>query len=421
MAPLCRQAILLADVDGDGALDLLEVGGPDTRLLHDDGGRFNPGATLPAAPRGAQETRAAAGDYDNDGRPDLFVSGPRSGRLLHQKADHTFEDVTAAVGLPADLHAGAASWVDVDHDGDLDLVTASPVRLLRNDSGQPTGARFTDVTRDAGLALPGPDDSASAAIVPTDYDNHRDVDLLILSGGGAPRLFRNKRDGTFENVASQAGLPAWTATAAAAADANKDGFIDFFFGRADGAGMFALSDGRGRFRLRDAPAVTRGASLAQFVDYDNDGLLDLLVVTPQGLRLLRNLGDGWSDETARAGLDAAGPPIRSLALGDVDRDRATDLIALREGREPELRRSTGGNPESRDRGLAACRASAIEARSAPGWRSAPAASTRCSRPRPPLRPSAPRICSSASAIEAPPTSSGCSGRPASCRRRSRRR
>src|SRR5262249_49725164 len=242
-----------------------------------------------------------------------------------------------APALPSGVHPAVATWVDADHDGDLDLVTAAPVRLFRNNGN----GTFTDITREAGLEVPDGDLSAPAAIVPTDFDNPRDVDLLMLSGGTLP-LFRNMRDGTFQDVAASVGLPQSGISAVAAADVNKDGFIDFYLGRANAAGTFALSDGRLHFTLRDAPSQTAGSTLAQFFDYDNDGLLDLLVATANGLHLLRNVGDGWSDETTHAGLDKVTGAIRSLALGDADHDGDIDIIATTD-RGTRALRNDGGN------------------------------------------------------------------------------
>jgi len=325
---------LLFDADGDNDLDLLTTGGAATTLWRNDRGRFTHTDAIPSAAE--PEGRASAGDFDNDGHADLFIAGRASSRLLHQRANGTFEDVTRASGIPATLHPGAASWVDVDHDGDVDLVTAGPIRLLRNNGN----GTFVDVTREAGLSAGAEEGSGPAIVVPTDYDNRRDVDLLIVSGGGAPRLFRNMRDGTFQDVAAAAGLPREPVSAVAAADINKDGFIDFFFARVSGAAVFALSDGREHFVTRDAPSVSASASVAQFVDYDNDGLLDLVAITANGLRLLRNVGDGWSDDSSRVTIGAG---IRSIALGDVDADGDTDVIAARSGADAHLWRNDGGN------------------------------------------------------------------------------
>ncbi|HTI38553.1 MAG TPA: CRTAC1 family protein, partial [Vicinamibacterales bacterium] len=107
--------------------------------------------------------------------------------------------------------------------------------------------------------------------------------------------------------------------------------------------VFALSDGRERFHLVDAPAATSDASLALFLDYDNDGLLDLLVATPRGPHVARNLGNAWSEETAAAAFDREGARIRSIALGDLDRDGDTDAVIVPDSGVLQLLRNDGGN------------------------------------------------------------------------------
>ena len=139
-------------------------------------------------------------------------------------------------------------------------------------------------------------------MVPTDFDNRRDIDLLLVRPSAPPALFRNMRDGTFKDVARDVGLAVeGAASMAAAGDVNKDGYLDFFHAGRD-AGQFAVSDGRGGYVVSAADRYTAGATAAQFVDYDNDGLLDLLAATPGGIRVLRNLGTRWLDVTARAGM-----------------------------------------------------------------------------------------------------------------------
>ena len=109
------------------------------------------------------------------------------------------------------------------------------------------------------------------------------------------------RDGTFKDVSGEVGLAVDGAVVmAAAGDVNKDGYVDSFIARAAAPGLLAISNGRGRFDVSAADAATTGARSAQFVDYDNDGLLDLVAATPDGLRLIRNLGTRWMDVTSRA-------------------------------------------------------------------------------------------------------------------------
>ena len=346
--------VALADVDDDGDLDLFDASAMQQRLFRNDGrgawADVTPGSGL-TAPGDAVPIGCVAGDYDNDGRTDLFVLRYGVSSLYHNDGAGRFTDVTSSAGIAGyPFLPGAAAFVDVDHDGDLDLVIAgladldatapraaeraltfpgefapAPLRLLRNNGN----GSFTDSTAEARLQIP----THAIAIVPTDFDNRRDIDLLVVNRGGPPLLFQNMRDGTFRDVAAASGLAAAVGaediTAVTAADVNKDDFPDFFFGRADG-GVFALSDGRGRFTSAPAPAGARAGLAAQFLDYDNDGLFDLLTWSNDGPRVFRNLGQRWSDVSAIAMPGPSRGPVpasaRGLALADVDGDGRTDLV-----------------------------------------------------------------------------------------------
>ena len=230
-----------------------------------------------------------------------------------------------------------AAWLDADHDGDLDLLiggVSAPARLLRN-NGKGT---FEDVTAAAALG----DAKAINAVVPTDYDNRRDIDLLLVRPSSPPALYRNMRDGTFKDVARDVGLAfEGPATMAAAGDINKDGFVDFFHAGRD-AGQFAVSDGRGGYVVSAADRYTAGATAAQFVDYDNDGLLDLVAATPGGIRVLRNLGARWLDVSSRAGMVRADLQPQALATADIDGDGDVDVL-FRTPTEIRILRNDGGN------------------------------------------------------------------------------
>lgn len=338
-------AALLFDADGDGDLDLFDTGAHGGRFLRNERGVFTndtarAGLALPSAPGWIG---AVAGDYDNDGRPDLFVLGARAHRLLHQTASGAFEDATAASGLPVPAGpAASAAFADLDHDGDVDLVIAGAALQVFQNNGNGT---FGDITGRTGLAGAG-----LQAIVASDFDSGRDIDL-VAAGAAGPMLFRNIRDGSFRSAAADAGLATGDGGltgALAAGDLNKDGQTDFFFGRSAAPGALALSDGQGRFRVTPAPDATRGATAAQLFDYDNDGLLDLLALAPS-VRLLRNVGSGrWTDVTGPAKLPggAGSPddaPFRALALGDLDADGDTDAVFRLAGGALRFYRNDGGN------------------------------------------------------------------------------
>ena len=328
-------SVTLADVDGDGRIDLLEAGSGGVRVLHNEGAKLSDGSKA-AGLSGLTALALVAGDYDGDGKVDLLGLEPFRPRLFRNDGKGGFTETTAAAGIEAlPFLSVSAAFVDVDHDGDLDLVLVgyatplaegsgpAPNRLLRN-NGDGT---FTDTT--AAAKLDTPPLRRGIAVVPTDFDERRDIDLLVVHQDGAPSLYKNVRDGSFKDVAAEVGLPSVGFRAVAAGDVNKDGFIDFFFGAESRVGVWALSDGRGRFVTQEGAPETAGARAAQIFDYDRDGLLDLVVATPSGLRLLRNLGSAWADVTSTAlAVAAGGPPSTDASLGvaDLDGDDAQDVV-----------------------------------------------------------------------------------------------
>jgi len=352
-------AATLFDYDNDGDLDLLRVNSEGLRLLRNDAGTFTDvtdqagalSARSPGPPVGA-----VAGDFDNDGKSDLFVIRYGALTLYHNDGGGKFSDVTSSNGIPAYAYLpSSAAFVDLDHDGDLDLFItgladlskaktggvfptdfpAAANLLLRNDGN----GKFTDITGTAKLNTSG----HAIAVVPTDFNNRRDMDLLIVNYDRSPELFSNQRDGTFRNVTKDVGLEVeGHYTCVTAGDINKDGYVDFFLGRVDAPGLFALSDGKEKFKTTPAPAGTENARSAQIFDYDNDGLLDCVIVTDKGVRVLRNIGNGWTDTSEKA-VAKEFSSARSLTVGDIDNDGDMDLVSLSSAGSLSLGRNEGGN------------------------------------------------------------------------------
>ena len=344
-APLAG-SVALIDLDDDADLDVVVVSRV-LRLLRNDGSRLEDVTATSGLDASVGGTGVIAADYNNDTRTDLFIVGRIGHRLYRQEETGRFTDVTTDAGLASlPPMARAAAFLDIDHDGDLDLFVGGLIETEPSDplpgwdliaSGQPVASRvmrnngdetFTDITADTEIDTAG----GIIAVGPTDFDNRRDIDVLVLSHTFGAQLFRNLRDGSFADVAASVGLSQEAGyISLALGDVNKDGFTDAFFGRESAPGQWALSTGRGGFEMSDAAESTRGTIAAQIFDYDNDGLLDLLVITSDGSRLLRNVGAEWDDVTQTAlssvdGLQRDG--YSAVAAGDLDLDGDTDLVTL---------------------------------------------------------------------------------------------
>ncbi|HET8656466.1 MAG TPA: FG-GAP-like repeat-containing protein [Longimicrobiaceae bacterium] len=348
-------ALATGDVDGDGLDDLFTSsdapGGPEPALAmyRFVGGQAldvttRSGITLPSGAR-----FATFADYDNDGWLDLFViDGGGLGHLYRNRGNVTFEDVTAKAGVGETHGARTGAFVDVDHDGDLDLLLAGdgPRTVYRNN----LDGTFTDATAAFGLAGGG----GARDVRYADFDGEGHIDVFIAREKGGGLLFLNHGAQRFSDATAASGLGAGGgAGAAAVGDFNNDGFLDIFVGSADGGGPeLWLNRGDATFtrdRRSDA-ALRRLRSLhalaADFVDYDNDGWLDLVVAgTPtasggRGLLLFRNQGDGTF--TDRSELLPPVGPASGVAVADVDRDGDQDVLAEVPG-GARLLRNDGGN------------------------------------------------------------------------------
>ncbi len=335
--------VALTDFDNDGDPDMVQIDTASRRRLfrNDGGGGFADISALSgdlARPSRLKVAGVISGDVNNDLFDDLLIFG--DGRPVYLKGDGKgrYADLSAMLP-PLSGRFATGALVDVDHDGDLDILLIGTSTILLRNNGDGT---FVDKTSDAKVGA----GSRPVAVIPTDFDNRRDVDLLVLSYGEKPRLYQNVRDTSFREVADGVGLGLsgkWTA--AAAGDVNKDTYIDFFFGKEDGPGLFALSDGIGKFSLVEAPQETAGVTSAQFADFDNDGLLDLVAGTATGSVFLRNLGAKWT-VLARELHGLSAKPA-TLISADIDRDGNIDILSIVKGQPVQFfKNSSSGSNRS---------------------------------------------------------------------------
>ncbi|MBI5384179.1 MAG: VCBS repeat-containing protein [Verrucomicrobia bacterium] len=301
-------AIALGDFDNDGALDVLINGWYSvtdarvTKLYRNNGsGSFSDtGVSFP----GVRASSAAWGDYNNDGHPDLLLTGDTGSvlitRLYRNNGDGTFTEIGA--GLPG-VYFGSGTWADFDRDGDLDILLcgwsgASPIsRVYRNDGN----GVFTDLN--AGLAGVWRGEAHWG-----DYDNDGYPDIL-LSGSSTSRIYHNNHNGTFTDIG--AGLTGLDYAGVAWGDYDNDGDLDVLLMGDSGSSLTRLyrNDGNNTFTLISNTGLGNvGAGDVIWGDYDQDGKLDLFQTgTSGGVRsdLYRNqIVAANTPPTAPAGLQA---------------------------------------------------------------------------------------------------------------------
>lgn len=336
------RALAVGDVDGDGTDDLLISFGsaattPGTRLYRGRGGYFLDVTDTSGMRLGAPAAHATFADLDNDGRLDLFVIGADGrGHLLRNRGTGQFADATGQSGIGDLAGASAVLSVDIDHDGDLDLLLLGgekPLVFRNNLDGT-----FTDIAASMGLALLGGARSAAVA----DFDDDGRIDLFAAGQRGSDVLYRNLGAGRFADITAQGGLSGSGSGAVAVGDYDNDGLPDLFVASLNGdPAVLWRNRGDGGF-TRDARSATafqglRGTAAveAEFLDYDNDGWLDLVVVgaslaargSTSGAWLLHNDGSGrYRDHSEILPADARSASWAALAVSDVDGDGDQDLF-----------------------------------------------------------------------------------------------
>jgi hypothetical protein len=397
--------VALLDADGDGWLDVFLVNGgrlagpaEPSRLFRNRGdGSFADASAGAGLDKRGWGQGACAGDYDNDGRTDLYVTYLEGDRLFHNEGGGKFRDVTAAAGIRNADFGSSAAWLDYDKDGKLDLFVANYVqwnpksdlwcsldgasksyctpesykgtasRLFRNLGG----GKFADAGVKAGVADPA---SKSLGVAVLDYDGDTWPDLFVANDTQPNKLYRNLRNGSFREEGLAAGVAfgedgvARGAMGVDAADYDRSGRPHLIVANFSNQ-MLGLyrNEGKGLF-VDEAPRSTVGRSSlltlafgAFFFDYDLDSHLDIFtlnghideeisrvqpkVAFRQAPHLFRNLGKGRFEEvTAKAGQQLNRPIVgRGAAYGDYDQDGDLDLLLTTNHGPAYLYRNDGGN------------------------------------------------------------------------------
>jgi len=280
---------LLADFDGDGALDLMTSGASFTTLYRNTGKPGSPTFVDVTARSGIEEKGRGWGllatDFDGDGRPDLVLAQGAPGsaggvKLYRNKGDGTFEDWTARSGVAGISWAMGAISADFDGDGDFDLFVTNfegPDRLYRNDGG----GTFTDITAPSGIGS-GHSVGASAGCI----DGDLLPDLVVAQFQGPARLYRNLGGGRFSEVsAPESGLGSFKRNdGIALADLDGDGDLDLYVTNFEGKNRLyrnTLSGGRSLKILLAANGPQPIGAVARLYDAEGLGKTEALRATAE--------------------------------------------------------------------------------------------------------------------------------------------
>lgn len=309
----------------------LVVGGSPTGLFPHTGKGFR-GAAGPLVPG-----TPLLLDLNNDFASDLYVAAPEGDRLWintgGKATNATFRAPSNPVfrpgANPSARGAGIAVPVDLDQDGDLDVIRVSSaagqptIRYLRNNGN----LTFTDLTKSAGLQFPSQDARHAVA---ADFDGDGDPDLFIAQAGGPSRLFLNQRQDLFRDGTETWGLKSDPgALSAAVADFDRDGKWDLVVAGKSPHGSVLYHNTGAKFEANEEALGELEALQPVWIetlDYDNDSWIDLAVAGPKGVHLLRNdHGKFAAPEPAATG------PASWVTSFDYDQDGDLDLLVAESG------------------------------------------------------------------------------------------
>lgn len=400
---------LFFDYDGDGWIDIFLVDGGSQadpaigrtarhRLFRNRrNGSFEDVTAKSGIRHSGYGMGACAGDYDNDGRIDLYITNASANALYRNAGSGSFTDVTAAAGVGSTRWASSCGFLDFDRDGDLDIFVTNYVTMGKNANrvcrgGTPAvrvychplnfegtqntlyrnngKGTFTDVVAQAGIATFR---GNGLGVAVADYDDDGLVDVFVANDAVPNFLFHNDGKGRFTETALGAGV-------AVATDGQARAGMGTMFGDYDGDGRVDLvvtnhetemhslfrNLGGGLFADATVPSGVGPATVPYvgfgvvFFDYDNDSDLDLAEVNghvidnvaqvrnggryAQKRLLLQNTGGRFRDVSAQSGPAFAAESVgRTLASGDIDNDGDLDLLVTNNGGRAELLRNDGGN------------------------------------------------------------------------------
>ena len=408
--------VAVLDYDQDGWMDLYFVNGANlgdpmqagstprksdprfwNRLYRNNGqGRFTDTTKSAGVGGHSYGMGAAAGDYNNDGYPDLYVTNFGKDILFRNNRDGTFTDVTKQAGVSGGGWSTGAVFFDYDKDGRLDLFVSRyldwsfensilcggqepgrrlychprrfkpmPHLLYRNNGD----GRFTDVSEESGIAR---FKGKGLGVAINDFDRDGWIDLFVANDEVPQQLFRNRGDGTFDEVAVSKGVAydedgrTFAGMGADFTDYTNDGWPDLFANALARQGYAIYRNRRGVFDYVSGPSGVSSATQmhsgwgSKLFDYDNDGWKDLFVAQGhvmdnielsdpevrylEPFLLLRNVFGKFFDVSSMSGPAFSAPRAgRGAAVADLDNDGFVDVVVSANDQRAAVLHNEGGN------------------------------------------------------------------------------
>jgi len=303
-------------------------------------------------------------DYDNDGMLDIFTTSPAT--LLRNVDGKYVIDIHLPINLGQQSHnPNTVSYadmkkdgiqdilfdvllpIDYDHDGDLDLLTNKSGMTLYRNNGD---GELTDVSKQAFIFPDKEEDTLGDPIeaLAADFDDDGDIDIFTIHADMGCSLFDNLRQGKFRVVTNKIGIPQNIRyTSVTKGDYDNDGDIDLFLSSENGIHLYR-NRGDATFvvdkRSEKILDIRRDSAQIKTLDYDNDGFMDLWVISKQGLLLFRNDGTGSFTDTSK--ILNTNIPINNGITGDVgdyDNDGDLDLFYINDKGQLRVLQNNGGN------------------------------------------------------------------------------
>ena len=401
--------VVFFDYDTDGDADLYFVNSGNIPQMKQDGqqaqlgnvlyrndgdGRFTDVTEISGTANTGYGMAAAAGDIDNDGDADLYIANFGQDTLYRNNGDGTFTDITETAGIDNTLWGIAAVYLDFDVDGDLDIFVVNylvyelsmPVTTFkgivgyghpRSYKGTPDvlyrnngDGTFTNIAETAGVTNPA--EGRGMAAIACDYDNDGFPDIYVTNDTNRNFLYHNNGDGTFTDESLFIGVGydengvAEGSMGIDCGDYNSDGWLDLIVANSEKATLYKneeglfFADATAESQLQQPTLPFVGFS-PLFLDYDNDGHLDLFCANghPQDVieilmdhetyaqrdQMFQNRGDGtYVDVSETAGAYFTETLVgRAAATADYDNDGDTDIVIMNSNQRAVLLRNDGGN------------------------------------------------------------------------------